>query len=182
MTVTEILIGSFLITVLPSTPKQWRKFAKSRNITLQHIPPLHPSANPVETFMKPLGKAMKITHHNKGPEKEALQQLLAFAMLFLNPANSSFPRMDTKDVDLNAARDRDIRFKLEREAKVNASKYKVPQKFEKGDKVLIRNFNKTSKYDPSLFSTRALCSERGITLQNIVRTQWDGILEAPWWY
>ena len=29
---------------------------------------MHPSANPVETFMKPLGKTMKITH-NKVDEK-----------------------------------------------------------------------------------------------------------------
>ena len=33
--------------------------AKLRNIELQKIPPLHPSANPLETFMKPLEKTMK---------------------------------------------------------------------------------------------------------------------------
>ena len=51
-------------------------FATKRNIELQKIPPLHPSANPVETFMWPLGKTMKIAQHNKTPENEALEKLL----------------------------------------------------------------------------------------------------------
>ena len=35
-------------------------FAKENGVTLQKTPPFYPSANPVETFMRPLGKAMKI--------------------------------------------------------------------------------------------------------------------------
>ena len=47
-----------------------------RSITMQHIPPFHPSATTVETFMCPIGKTMKIAHHNKTPATEALSQLL----------------------------------------------------------------------------------------------------------
>ena len=47
-------------------------FCKTRNIHMDKIPPLHPSANPVETFRKSIGKTMKIAHHNKIPEKRAL--------------------------------------------------------------------------------------------------------------
>lgn len=43
---------------------------------MQRIQPLHLSLNPAETFMKPLGKTMKIAHKNDTPEKEALEQIL----------------------------------------------------------------------------------------------------------
>ena len=40
-------------------------FADQRGVSLQKIPPLHPSSNPAEAFMRPLGKAMKIAHESK---------------------------------------------------------------------------------------------------------------------
>ena len=46
----------------PFNSKEMDKFASDRSIHLQKIPPHHPQANPAETFMKPLGKAMKIAH------------------------------------------------------------------------------------------------------------------------
>jgi len=39
--------------------------------------PYHPQANPVESFMKPLGKAMKIAHHEKKNKAQALNEFLA---------------------------------------------------------------------------------------------------------
>ena len=53
-----------------------KKFTSNRNIKMQKIPPLHPSANPVETFMKPLGKTMKIANYTRQSEDEALCELL----------------------------------------------------------------------------------------------------------
>ena len=52
------------------------EFAAQNNIELQKIPPLHPSSNPIETFMRPLGKAIKIAHMNKENEKDTLELLL----------------------------------------------------------------------------------------------------------
>ncbi len=46
----------------PFNSARMQKFAASRSIELRHTPPLHPSSNPLETFMRPLGKAMKIGH------------------------------------------------------------------------------------------------------------------------
>ena len=60
----------------PFNSKQMTHFAEKRNINIQKIPPLHPSAKPAETFMKPLGKAMKIANHNRESEKEAIRCLL----------------------------------------------------------------------------------------------------------
>ena len=82
-----------------------KQFTENRAIEQKNIPPPHPSSNPVETFMKPVGKTMKIARHNKVPEREAPQQLLKnyrdtphpatgiapSAMLLRDPPNFSFP-------------------------------------------------------------------------------------------
>ena len=60
----------------PFNSKKMAEFAVQNNIELQKIAPLHPSSNPVETFMGPLGKAMKIVHMNKENEKYTLEVLL----------------------------------------------------------------------------------------------------------
>ena len=44
----------------PFSSNKMKKFALERDITLRNIPPLHPSSNPAETFMKTIGKGMKI--------------------------------------------------------------------------------------------------------------------------
>ena len=53
----------------PFNSKKMAEFAVQNNIEQQRIAPLHPSSNPVETFMRPLGKAMKVAHMNKENEK-----------------------------------------------------------------------------------------------------------------
>ena len=60
----------------PFNSKEMETFASNRQINLQKSPPGHPESNPVETFMKPLGKAMKIAHFNKASVKDVLTQLL----------------------------------------------------------------------------------------------------------
>ena len=40
-------------------------FIKKKNIEMKKIPPFHPSSNPVETLMHPLGKTINIAHLNK---------------------------------------------------------------------------------------------------------------------
>ena len=91
----------------PFNSEEMTKFADERNIKLQKIPPLHPQANPAETFMKPLGKTMKIAHQNGRKEKESLQKLLRNyrdtphpatsvppgAMLFRDGYQTEFPRL-----------------------------------------------------------------------------------------
>ena len=81
-------------------------FVNEINIKLQKTAPQHPSLNPAETFMRTLGKAMKIAHMNKNLEKETLNQLLnnyretphpatglrPAAMLFRDGKRTVFPR------------------------------------------------------------------------------------------
>ena len=146
----------------PFNSKAMEQFASKRNIQLKKTPPLHPSANPVETFMKPLGKAMKMAHSGNKLEHTALTQLLSnyrdtphpatglppAAMLFRDPPNSAFPRVLVDDQQVKAARKRDWEAKVERQLEVNNSKYKKRSEFKTGDWVLIRNFTKRSKFDP----------------------------------
>ena len=103
-------------------------------------------------------------HIIKHQKKEALQQLLTnyrdtphpatglapSSMLFRDSPRSTFPKFRTaaSDKDIEVARFRDATLKAAREKKVNSSKYKSPSHFIIGDLVLIRNFNKRSKYDP----------------------------------
>ena len=60
----------------PFNSKKMTEFAAQNNIELQKIALLHPSSNPAETFMRPLGKAMKIAHINNENEKDTLELLL----------------------------------------------------------------------------------------------------------
>ena len=52
------------------------EFPNQINIKLHKIAQLHPSSNPVETFMRPLGKTMKTDHMIKHKEKDTLEVLL----------------------------------------------------------------------------------------------------------
>ena len=141
------------------------KFANERDINLEKIPPLHPSANPAETFMRPLGKAMKIAHHNNQEEKKTIENLLQnyrdtphpstgvppAAMLFRDAMTGVFPRKPVSEQQIKGARQHDEDVKARREDHTNSSKYKQSSNIHLGDQVLVRNYHKTSKYHP-LFS------------------------------
>ena len=146
----------------PFNSYKMQKFAEERNIQLDKIPPLHPSANPVETFMKPLGKTMKIAHYNMNSEKKALQKLLEnyrdtphpatgvppSAMLFRDSLSGSFPRKSVTEDMIQSARQHDAKQKLEYQNSANQSKYKKQSQVSVGDQVLVRNYKKRSKFDP----------------------------------
>ena len=112
--------------------------------------------------MKPLGKAMKMAIDSSNSLQTALTHLLnnyrdtphpatglpPSAMLFRDPPNSVFPRVAVSDKQIQVARKQDVESKLERQVDVNSSKYKKRSEVGTGDWVLIRNFNKKSKFDP----------------------------------
>ena len=141
----------------PFNSSAMQTFCKTRNIHMDKIPPLHPSANPVETFMKSIGKTMKIAHHNKIPEKRALNYrdtphpptgITPNDMLFRHPPQSVFPRKNITEHDVKNAQKRDELLKLEREERINHGKYRKESNFEIGDNVLIQNFARNSKFNP----------------------------------
>ena len=146
----------------PFNSKAMQTFADQHSIVLKKTPPFHPSANPVETFMKPLGKTLKIAHKNKAKESQAIKELLDCyrdtphpatgvppnAMLFKNQPESSFPTKQLSDTDIEMARLRDKTLKEDRTCDINNRKYKQFTKIEEGDHVLLRNNKRTSKFQP----------------------------------
>ncbi len=121
----------------PFNSVQMQNFAKDKDITLQKSPPLHPASDPVETFMRPLGKAMKIGRHNGIPENETLRNVLKnyrqtphpatglppAAMLFRHEQRLDFPRRHATEEDITIARESDRRKKMENDQKVNSFRY-----------------------------------------------------------
>ena len=140
----------------PFNSEAMRNFTKKRDIETKKIPPLHPAANPSETFMKPLGKAVKIAGHEQISEREAVKELLdnyrntphpatglpPASMLFRDGIRNKFPRISVSDKDIEEARERDRQLKQERMEKINQSKFRIESIFENGDSVVLRNYNK----------------------------------------
>ena len=147
----------------PFNSKSMDNFAHTRDIHLQKIPPLHPSSNPAETFMRPLGKTMKIAHATQMGEKEALNLLLnnyrntphpatgmsPSAMLFRDGQKSNFPRLSIPESDVTKARQKDLDQKQKHQSVVNQEKFRIPSSFQMDDKVMLRNFQKQRKFDPT---------------------------------
>ena len=109
---------------------------------------------------------MKIAFHNRAPENDALNQLLMnyrdtphpatgvapTAMLFRDAHQSNFLRRPVTENDIMCARKCDAALKESCQNRVNASKYRKPSQLNVGGTVLLRNYNKTSKFDPTFQS------------------------------
>ena len=146
----------------PFNSHSMKKFAEKRGIEMRFVPPHFPNANPSETFMKTLGKAMKSAHHNKLSEKEVVQKAVSNhmqtphpatglppgAMLFRDGIRADFPRKVASEQEVKLARARDEELKKANQDKVNASKYRKQSEFVAGELVLLRNYDKTSKFNP----------------------------------
>ena len=145
----------------PFNSDAMKEFTAKRHIEVQKIPPLHPSANPVETFMKPLGKTMKIANYTKKSEEESLRELLSnyrdtphpatgiapAARLFRDGQESVFPRMTVSDEHVKESIQKDIDKKQMREDVINSSKFRQPSNISVGDTVMMRNHRKQSKFE-----------------------------------
>ena len=146
----------------PFNSKRMAEFANERDIVLRHTAPYHPNANPAETCMKPIGKAMKMCHYDKRSEKEALQNAVTSyrqtphvatgvppaGMIFRDGMRHQFPRKTLTSEAIEEARAKDLQQKETNEANVNRSVYRKEAKFCVGDKVLVRDTTKQSKFQP----------------------------------
>ena len=147
----------------PFNGKKMEEFAERRDIGLQFIPPLHPNGNPVETFMKPLGKALKIGHYNKASEEQTLKNALKAyrqtphpstglppdSMIFRDGVRNGLPRKSITDEEVRIARERDEMKKEQAQTVLNSSKYRKASNIKVGDRVLVENFRKAKKFDPT---------------------------------
>ena len=147
----------------PFNGKKMSEFAAERDINLRYTPPYHPNANPAETCMKPLGKAMKAAHYNGQSEEEALRWALdsykqtphvatgvpPASMMFRDGIRSQFPRKTIPENEIVVARKKDLEQKERKQEEVNSSKYRKQADMLIGETVLIRNTSKTSKFQPT---------------------------------
>ena len=148
-------------------------FTSKRNIEQVKIPPGHPSANNVETVMKPLGKAVKIGHLQNKDENETLNSFLInyrdtphlstgvapAHMLFRDGYRSSLPHQSISDKIVSSARETDINIKTNRKLDYNSMQNVKNCNFKIGDEVLVRNYQKTSKYDPLYLPKKFVISD-----------------------
>jgi hypothetical protein len=125
--------------------------------------PYHPQANPAECFMRPLGKAMKIAHHNHANKDQALNQLLANYratphsatgvapgdIMFRSGYKTGFPATrPLTDKEVKEAREMDIQQRSERTDRLNNSTHRKEDDIQVGDRVYTRINNRTSKFQP----------------------------------
>ena len=112
-------------------------FAENRNIQLQHPHPHHPNSNPVETFMKTLGKAVKTDFQEKKYDKETVQgglqsyrqtlhpstEIAPADMLFRNGIKTTFPRKKLTEEQVIEDKCKDIVNNSKNENALNSSNY-----------------------------------------------------------
>ncbi len=118
----------------PFNSKAFEDFSASTGIDHIKTFPYHPQANPAETFMRPLGKTMKIAHYNHMGKQQALNQLLANYretphpatgispgdMMFRSGYRSGFPaKPPVTDKQAEEGRQKDIDQRSERTTKLN---------------------------------------------------------------
>ena len=146
----------------PFNGEGFRSFLEKKGIEHEKCFPYHPNSNPVETFMKPLGKAMRVAHREGNDKKKALDRFLATYratphvatgiapgdMLLRHGYADGFPKtMALEDADVDMARTRDMEARTERDTVENRTRSEAALKV--GDKVMARNESKKTKFDPS---------------------------------
>ena len=145
----------------PFNSNSFREFSEERGIKHDLSFPYHPQANPVECFMKPLGKAMKAAHFNGNDKEEALKGLLGTYratpsintgispgdMLFRHGYAMDFPKQDSPDDATVRERIRGDQIRRgDTDKQKNVTRRE--ETYEVGDQVLTRNMNRR-KFDPT---------------------------------
>ena len=146
----------------PFGSKSMKEYTEARGIKTQFSAPYFPSQNPAETFMTTLGKAMKISKHDRASEEKAIKDTLKTYrqtphistsippanFIFRDGVRSEFPRKSSSCKDIRQARSMDDSSKKIRQEVVNKSKYVKHDSFLEGDLVLARNVTRNSKFEP----------------------------------
>ena len=146
----------------PFNSKDFEEFSNQHGIQHVKVFPYHPQANPVETFMKPLGKALKAAYFNRDNAQQALDELLKAyrstphpatdaapgSILFRKGYKTDFPRTILDDEMVEIARENDKQQKAERKEKTNSSNRRKTMAIAPGDKVIVKDYTRSKKFDP----------------------------------
>ena len=166
----------------PFNSAEFGSYSQSKGVEHVLTYPHHPQGNPCETFMKPLGKALKAAFFNRDSAQEALDELLRAYRATPHPATgeapgnillrggyrSDFPRQTINDQAVEEAAQRDKDQKLARKAEVNESRRRKAMDVSVGDEVLLRRYPKGRKFDP-LYEDEVYevvsVEDKGVTVQ-----------------
>ena len=146
----------------PFNGREMKDYTEGVGIAARFSSPYFPSQNPAETFMKTVGKAMKVAKYSKASEATALQSALTTyrqtphpstgippaGALFRDGVKSHFPRKAITEEEIEVAREKDRKSKVANQEKVNASKYRARSEIVTGDVVLVRDCDRKSKFSP----------------------------------
>ena len=147
----------------PFSSDEFARYSSSKGIQQVFSYPYHPQGNPCETFMKPLGKALKAAYYNRDSAQQAIDELLKAyrstphpatgmppgEMLFRHGYQTGFPRPEPRsDEELAQAVADDRLRKHNRSKATNMSKKRTPSILNVGDRVLLRTLPKGRKFDP----------------------------------
>ena len=182
----------------PFNSKEFEEFSTHHGIHHEKSFPYHPQANPVETFMKPLGKCMKSAYSSKTDKHTALNDFLAAYratphsstgmppgdIIFRHGYGNTFPKMEPPtDQRVNEALEVDQETREGRDRELNLNRRK--EEFHVGDTVLTKN-NGHTKFQPIFDPEPRIITEvgdGGITCTDeqgtIQRRHQDDIKLAP---
>ena len=145
----------------PFNSREFKDFSDSKGIEHIKVFEYHPQANSAETFMKTVGKNMKVAALEGENQEKALAELLKDYretphratgqtpgnVMFRGGYSSGFPRQSLSDLEVQQARTKDLRKKLDRAEQINSSSRRVHDPIEEGDLVLLKAM-KRRKFDP----------------------------------
>ena len=146
----------------PFNSEEFAQYSKKRGVDQVFSYPYHPQGNPCETFMKPLGKALKAALFNRDSAQQAVDDLQQAYRTTPHPAtgiapgdilfrygyHADFPRKACTDEEVDAAVDKDREQKRERTEHTNTSPKRRAADFQPGDKVLLKEYPKKGKFHP----------------------------------
>ena len=167
----------------PFDSRDFETYMKDRGIQCDRSYPYHPQANPVETWMKPLGKCIKIAiYENCNIENAISDLLLAYRttphwatgltpgeILFRHGYIGAFP--NRREADENSFNDAIVRMKEEKSERCNDINRSIKRKgsqLEIGQWVYVKN-NRRNKFEPKYFKDPWIIEQMnktGVTLRN----------------
>ena len=166
----------------PFNSRKFAEFSQQRGIRHKKVYEYHPQANPAETLMKPLGKALKIAHHDHVPPEAALNEFVqAYRdtphtgtgetpgnMMFRHGYRTSLPKTSPiSDGKVDEVRRKDKMTKRSRADAINASSRRSASLFKAGDKVVITKKDRQRKFEPKFEPKQYVViseEERGVTV------------------
>ena len=185
----------------PFNSEAFTQFSDNNGITHIKTHPYHPQGNPVENFMRPLGKSMKAAHYNKQNKDEALNQMLSNYratphpstgiapgdMMFRSGYKKDFPRRVVTANEIVEALEADRDLRTRKGDAMNESNHRCATIVVPGDNVLVRNMVR-NKFDPLFGPVLHKVIDikgNGVTLlrssdDKLVRRHLDDVKPAVW--